>query len=193
VQPVRVLEHPADPGDEPAFAALRGQPEAAADPAQLLQVERPGLQVGGERVAQAVRGGPHAGDRVGEMDAPVRPGPGERVVVHLLQPRLHRAPADAEEAGELVLGGAVPDHQAGLQQLQRRQRQAPHHLEHRAGVGQALGEGLEPPRPRGGDGVGAVRENSGQPVFVEGRQPAEQVIVHHRSLTRLPGPTRKPP
>ena len=95
--------------------------------------------------------------------------------------------------GQLALTGPLTDDQQCLQDLQGRQRETPHDLHDGEVACQALGECVKAAWPRRGDGVRAVGQDTGQAFFVKGRQPAEQVIVHQRSLRGLAGLTRKPP
>ncbi len=183
-QPVGVAEHRRDAGHELAPAALGGQPEGAAHAAQALGVQGPGVEVGDEGVAEPARGGPPAGDGLGQVEAAVRPRPGEGVVEQAVQPGHDLGPGHPEEARELVTGGALADDQGRLEDLQRGQGQPAHDLHDGEVVAQAPCERVEAARPGCGDRVRAVGQDAGEPLFIKGRQPVEQVIIHH-SLSKV--------
>ncbi|GAA3144206.1 hypothetical protein GCM10020001_078920 [Nonomuraea salmonea] len=118
-----------------------------------------------KRLAQAERGGPVAGDALGEVDDVVVARPGQGVVAEVFEPGGDVFRAPVEEAGQRAGGGAGHG-QGGLGELQAGQRQPAQGLHHGETVAQALGEGVEAPGPGRGDGVGPVREDAPKPVLV---------------------------
>ncbi len=118
-----------------------------------------------ERLAQAQGRGPVAGDALGEVDHPVVARPGQGVIVEVLQPGGDVLGARVDEARQRLQGG--PRHgQRGLGELQAGQGQPAQGLHHGEAVAEPLGQGVEPPGPGRGDGVGPVRQDAAKPFFV---------------------------
>jgi len=179
-EPVGVPEHGADPGGEPFPAAPDRHAEEPGGAAQVLGGEPSGA--GAERTAQAERRRAPTGHGRGEDDPAARAGPGDRAVVEVVQPAPHLTGAHPGEGGEPRLAGRTVQREAGLDELQGGEREIPDDLQDGDVVDEPGGEGAEVSGPGRRHGVRAVDQDPGEPVLAEGRQPAEEVMGHRRSL-----------